>query len=325
MRRIATHLRQLGITVQVLATGSREPNEVMEQGMAFQPHLVHAFHAFRAGTIALQIAQRLAVPLVVTITGTDLHEDFNHPERGELTKQVLQQAAGIAVFSPAIKQELGERLPSVTQRVRVIPQGVWFPPQESWEVRSVCQIPPDAPVLLLPANIRGIKRPHLALEGALLLQQRGWEVFFLLVGAVLEPDEGQRILSAMQQTPWARYLGIVAMERMVSVYQAATMVLNTSLHEGGMANALLEAMWLERPVVAARVPGNTSLIVDEETGLLFDTAEELAHQVLRLLTNPYLCQRLVRNAKQWVEQHCNPIQEAQQYRQLYEESLSRTV
>ena len=38
--------------------------------VAERPQLIHAFHAFRAGPLGREAARRLAVPLVVTLTGT---------------------------------------------------------------------------------------------------------------------------------------------------------------------------------------------------------------------------------------------------------------
>jgi glycosyltransferase involved in cell wall biosynthesis len=61
-------------------------------------------------------------------------------------------------------------------------------------------------------------------------------------------------------------------------------VLNTSLSEGA-APTILEAGILGRPVVAADVPGNRSLLRHRETGLLFGDEEEMAKQVLALYRN----------------------------------------
>ncbi len=314
VRRLATHLTALGVAVQVVVTTSAD---AVEQGISFCPQIVHAFHAYKAGVVALQIAQRAGAPLFVTLTGTDLHEDLHHSERSHYVRQVLTHAFAIVVFSEAIAEELIATLPDLREKVRIIPQGVWFPPQEDWAVRAQCGIPSDAPVLLLPANIRKVKRPLLAVEGVRRLRQKGWDAHLLLMGEVLERDEGERVMAALQKEPWAHYLGSVPMERVVAVYRAADIVLNTSLHEGGMANALLEAMILERPVLAARVSGNTTAVRERETGLLFNDAAELAEQAERLLLDAALRQRLVRNAKQWVLHHCDPLREAQRYWQLY--------
>lgn len=316
MHRIATHLQKFGVAVTVLV--AQTPlEEALAQVTAFRPDILHAFHAFKAGIFAFSLSQAVAIPFVVTLTGTDVHEDLHHSERGQQVRQVLEAAAAITVFSEAIAEELTSLLPSVRAKVHIVPQGVWFPPQENWEVRSHLNIPTFVPVLLLPANIRRVKRPLLAVEGTAKLRERGFKAHLLLAGDILEREEGERVIAALRNASWAHYLGSVPMERMASVYRVADIVLNTSEHEGGMANALLEAMWLERPVLASRVPGNQSFLRDGETGLLFDTADELAYKAEQLLTDAKLRQRLVRCAKAWVQNHCDPTTEAQRYLQVY--------
>jgi glycosyltransferase involved in cell wall biosynthesis len=82
-------------------------------------------------------------------------------------------------------------------------------------------------------------------------------------------------------------------------------------------------MWLKRPVLASAVVGNISLVRPEETGLLFRDADELAWQAHRLLTDAALRQRLIDNAFVWVRQHCDPMKEAQRYREVYAQALQR--
>ncbi len=288
-----------------------------ERAKDFRPNIVHAFHAFKAGVAALELAQQISATLVVTITGTDVHTDLHHPERREAVLRVLRAASAITTFAPAIADELSAIDNSLVAKIRTIPQGVWFPPQETWNVRGHLGIPNNVPLILLPANIRKVKRPMLALEGVRLLRERGFDAHILFVGEILEADEWERLKAAMENRQWAHYLGPIPMERMASAYLASDVVLNTSEHEGGMANALLEAMWLKRPILASAVAGNLSLVRHEETGLLFGNAKELAEQAIRLLTDLNLRERLVQSAYEWVCQNCNPTEEARSYLRIY--------
>lgn len=321
-RRLATHLGQLGVAVQVLPTQPL-PQDADDLIQGFRPQLVHAFHAVKAGVVARQVAQSLSIPLVVTLTGTDVHDDLKDAQRRPVVVAVLRDAAAIVTFTPEMASEVREALPEVAGKIFVIPQGVWLPPQEVWDVREHLGLTKETPLLLLPANIRKVKRPTLAVEGVAKGRQLGVDAHLLLAGAILETDEGQRVEEALKHHAWLHFLGAVPSERMGSVYEAADIVLNTSLHEGGMANALLEAMWLKRPVLASAVMGNTSLVRHEEMGLLFLDADELAWQAHRLLTDKALRQRLIDNAFVWVRQHCDPMKEAQRYREVYAQALQR--
>lgn len=285
----------------------------------FRPDIVHAFHAFKSGLVALELAQRLSTPLVITITGTDVHSDLYHSERREIVLSVLRAANAITTFATAIADELLEFDKSLATKTHIIPQGIWFPPQEIWDLRKHLSISADVPLLLLPANIRRVKRPMLAFEGVRLLRNLGFDAHILFVGEILETDEWKRLSEAIANCQWSHYLGSVPMERMVSVYLACDIVLNTSEHEGGMANALVEGMWLKRPILASAVAGNLSLVREKETGLIFRDAEELAKKAARLLMDEDLRKRLVENAHRWVRQNCDPIREAQSYLKVYNE------
>lgn len=321
-RRLATHLTQLGVIVQVLPTQPL-PDDADQLIRQWRPQLVHALHAIKAGIVAHQIAQSLGIPLIVTLTGTDVHGNLQDVKNRPVMEAVLRDAAAIVTFTPEVASEIQEALPERAGKVCVIPQGVWLPPQEVWDVRKQLGLMEETPLLLLPANIRKVKRPSLAVEGVAKLRQFGVDAHLLLVGAILETDEWQRVEEALKRHAWLHFLGAVPAERMGSVYEAADIVLNTSLHEGGMANALLEAMLLKRPILVSAVVGNISLVRHEETGLLFRNADELAQQAHRLLTDAALRQRLTVNAFHWVRQHCDPKKEAEGYRQVYAEAVKR--
>ena len=55
-----------------------------DQVEAFAPDLVHGFHAFRVGPLAVRLARRLEIPLVVTLTGTDANHDLFDPARAPI-------------------------------------------------------------------------------------------------------------------------------------------------------------------------------------------------------------------------------------------------
>jgi glycosyltransferase involved in cell wall biosynthesis len=80
----------------------------------------------------------------------------------------------------------------------------------------------------------------------------------------------------------AHYLGAIDSGRMGACYGACDLVLNTSASEGE-SNAILEAMLIGRAVIARNNAGNRALIESERTGVLFETREELAAGIQRLL------------------------------------------
>ena len=67
---------QRGLDVRVWDLSATPPATIEAEIEGYRPALLHAFHARRAGPLALDLASRLGVPLVVTLTGTDANHDL---------------------------------------------------------------------------------------------------------------------------------------------------------------------------------------------------------------------------------------------------------
>lgn len=114
LERIARGLRQHGVRVGLLGPGQLPPRGRFD--------LVHAFHAYRAGPRALALAERMNVPCVVSLTGTDVNRDLKAPGRRHIVRRVLAKAAAVIVFIPETQKWLRRRVPHLSRKTRVIPQ-----------------------------------------------------------------------------------------------------------------------------------------------------------------------------------------------------------
>lgn len=96
------------------------------------------------------------------------------------------------------------------------------------------------------------------------------------------------------QTPWFQPVGWKTREALAVLYQAASICVVPSLWEEPFGLVALEAMACGRPVCAARTGGLAEIVVDEETGLLFERgdAADLARCLERLLADPALAARM---------------------------------
>lgn len=99
------------------------------------------------------------------------------------------------------------------------------------------------------------------------------------------------------------------------------MVMSSS--EEGLGTVVLQAFLHGIPVVSTRAGGLPELIVNNETGLLVDIAdyEGLAKEVVRILNNQNLRDKLVSNAKTFVDKF-DHRKMAQSYLELYNVCLS---
>lgn len=293
VERITRALRARGVELRVWDLSVVPESAVDHQITQYRPAVIHAFHAYRTGPTALRLARGAGVPLLVTVTGTDVNQDLFDEDAAPIVRRVLEGAGAVSVFDESMAARIVEALPATAGRLVVIPQSAVFevPAPGSWPPLAALQRLPG-PFILFPAGIRKVKRPALPLEPLESLLDRHPTLELVYVGPVIDAAEGEALRRRLADHPWARHLGAVPHSRMPALLDLADVVLNCSLAEGGMANSVLEALSLGRAVLAADIAGNRSLIEDGITGFLFGSPEELAEKADRLLQDPDLRTRL---------------------------------
>ena len=290
--RVARGLRARGGELRVWDLSVTPEAAVEAEVEAYRPALVHAFHAWRAGPLALRLARRAELPLVVTLTGTDANLDLFDPERAPAVRHVLESAARLTVFHASIAERVAGALPDLRARIVVVPQAVSPARGERFDLSARWPLPPERVLFVFPAGLREVKRPRLPLGPLDRVVARRPEIRLLYAGPILDPDAGDALLRALAARPWARHVGAVPHAQMASLLEQADVVLNCSRSEGGMANSILESLALGRAVLASDVEGNRSLVEDGVTGLLFRDEAELAANAERLAADPALRARL---------------------------------
>jgi glycosyltransferase involved in cell wall biosynthesis len=312
--RIARGLRARGLDARVWHAPDAAAGAALESEAAHaRPALVHAFHARHAGPLGRRLAAVAGAPLVITLTGTDVYEDLPHPARGPLVRETLAAAAAVTAFHESVAAALGGNGGPRETRLAIVPQSVQFEPPGA---AASPRITGD-PCLLFPAGVRAVKRPRLPLAALDGLARRRPATRLWYAGPVLEPDEHARLLRDLAARPWARHVGAVPHAAMPALLTAADIVLNCSRSEGGMANAVLEALALGRAVLASDIPGNRSLIEPDVTGLLWDSEAELAEGAERLAADPALRGRLGEAGRRLVAERFTPTAEAEGYLAVY--------
>jgi len=315
--RIAAGLRRRGVDLAVWDLSVTDEAAIAREVEAFRPELVHAFHAFRVGPLALRLARRLEVPLVVTLTGTDANHDLFDPSRAPLTRRVLEGAGRLVAFHASIAERVVAALPDLRERFAVVGQAASLADGRSLALAAHWPLPASRVLFLFPAGIRGVKRPRMPLAPLGVLAARHPTVRLLYVGPVLDPEEGEALRTALANRPWAKHIGAVPHASMRSLLTASDVVLNCSLSEGGMANSVLEAFTTGRAVLASDVEGNHSLVEDGVTGLLFRDEAELLAQAERLVVDPGLRARLGAAGRRLVERRYSPEREIEGYLEAY--------
>lgn len=257
------------------------------------------------------------MPYVITLTGSDLFDQaFRcHPA----TRETIRDAAMVTCFDPLVAQIAAEQLPLTNGKLEVVPQGV--EPFPNIIPRTTAD---NALTILLPAALRPVKGIDWAIEQLEPLAAQLSRLQLWIAGGVLDVVHAERICALAADLPWVQLLGEIPYQSMGSLYTAADFVLNSSLFEGGMANALLEAMVMARPVLARDIPGNRSLVDHGRTGWLYDSGAALRELILTYAEQPDLRLSIGQAAQQHVTAHFSPEQEAQSLIEIYQRLGSTT-
>lgn len=276
VNRIARFLEQAGASTLVLSADCLSVDEMEQRLAEFRPDLVHGFHARYCGAITRHLAERRKVPYVITITGSDIHD----PQLGEHsgTVKAIRSAQAMVCFDDRDAVMLAEWFPNTGGRIAVVPQGVEPLPVVAGENFGLAD---DAFVVLLPAALRPVKQVDFPLRAIAPLTQQVPSLQLAIAGGVIDQDYAATIRGMLCVAPFATWLGEVPHERMGSLYARADLVINCSRSES-MPNSLMEAMALGRPVLAADIPGNRSLVCHEDTGWLYRDEPDFRELVVRI-------------------------------------------
>src|SRR5262249_24810130 len=151
--RIVRGLRERGIDARLWDASATSEAAIAREVEAERPGLIHAFHAYRVGPLALRLARRLEVPLVVTLTGTDANHDLFDPERAPAVRRVLEGAAAVPAFEASIVGRVAGALPDLRRRLVVVPQAPRFEDTLPFDLEAAWALPAERVLLLFVGGI----------------------------------------------------------------------------------------------------------------------------------------------------------------------------
>lgn len=244
----------------------------------FKPDLVHAHDVYRCGVQLLG----LRLPWVVSVSGEDIFIDRKDGPLAPLVGEVLRRAHRVLVPNSTIRELIEGEIPETVGRIDIVPRSTEELTTDGTDLRRSLGIPRHRSLILLPGGFRPIKGQHMALGLVQTLKNAGVDAEMIFVGPDQDPDYAEELRARAEELPGVRVLQALGRERMGAAYRDADVVVNTSEQEA-MSPVILEAGMLGRPVVARNNQGNADLIRHKESGLLFETEEELAKSVLALL------------------------------------------
>ncbi|MBI2549222.1 glycosyltransferase family 4 protein [Candidatus Woesearchaeota archaeon] len=285
-----------------------------------QVSLIHAFHGYKSGIIAQEIATQLNIPLVLTLTGTDINVDLHQPSKQKKLCRVFNKTQVITVFHKRMQKTLLAYYPQLHHKIVIIHQSVKLIKQP-YALREKLTIPKKSFLFYLSAGLRRLKYHAFYLPAFIRLHKlnKQRDIHLVVVGSVLEPDFAQSFLETIKPYSWIHYIPSIPHENIAAALQEVDIVLNTSESEG-QSNNILEAMSLGKPVLAAAISGNKALICDQKNGLLFSSPTNFFKKASLLIDNATLRRELGQEAKTILGKHAY-TREISAYFQAYQRAL----
>lgn len=187
------------------------------------------------------------------------------------------------------------------ERVRTIYSGTdtarFFPRPPAKEITGELTLPPGVPVVMLVGNFSRDKGQHILLEAAKLLRGRGLDFVLVFAGRGTESPELKELYRAAGlPAERARFLGLRDdVEKLLSV---AAVSVNAAVKGEALSGSIRESLAMGVPAVAGDISGNSEIVKDGVTGLLFPRgdAAALADRLERVLRDPGLREKFSGNS-----------------------------
>ncbi len=303
--------------------------------------VLHAHSPILNAIPALWVGRQAGIPVVYEVRAPWEEAAIDHGTYGQRSWQyqivkrletwVCRQAQHVAVLCQGLRDEMIQRgVPS--EKLTIIPNGV--------DVSSFHKCAPDAEFAarweLTGKKIVGFLGSFFRYEGLDLLIEaiarvvrQDPNVVLLLVGEGKAEEELKAQVSRLQLDKHVILPGSVAPEKIPGVY-ALVDVLAYPRHSLRLTELVtplkpLEAMAMEKALVASNVGGHRELIRDGQTGLLFPAGNvaALAAAIQRLLNDSALRASLEQEGLRWVRQERPWEKTTRDYSEVYREARQR--
>ncbi len=271
--------------------------------------LLHS-HYWLSGRVALQLRQALRLPMV------HMSHTLGYPknavaqqswerepsDRLQVEYEVLKHSDALVAESEASKQHMIHDYDVAPECIRVIPCGVdtsVFFLHDRQRARQALGLP-EGPLLLFVGRLQPLKGIDTFLRVTQEVRRTYEDVQALVVGGGVDADDHHEAQELSRLQNLTAHLGLAQHVRFITAqpqnvltqYYAAADVFVMPSHYESFGMVVLEAMACGTPVVASRVGGLASTVVQGQTGFLAPVGDTqaFAAAILRLLAAPSLWQ-----------------------------------
>lgn len=293
---------------------------------AVKPDIVHSRNW---GTIEAVFAGRYlgSCALIHSEHGMESYSSVEPRRRRWLRRLAYQLADQVLAVSYHLRDHHAERTGFPANRIAVIHNGVdtaLFQPRPAERMRMRARLGIGAEEFCI--GTVGRLEP---IKDILTLLRAAAECSYSLNWRVVIAGEGSELPALQdflrnQPAMRSRFSFLGEIQHVPDFLNSLDVYVLPSLYEG-ISNSLLEAMSTGLPVVASAVGGNTEVVLDGDSGLLFPVSQPLAlaERLKLLYESNQLRERLGLNAIQRVREHFSLESMVSRYEQMYSSVIAR--
>ena len=261
--------------------------------LRFRCNLVHARFLFPEGVVGLIVSVLTGVKLIATAEGSDVNLYLRRRLSHAVVILIAKRGEFIAVSKPIRAQLQSLGVPS-----HYVPNSV--------DCSKFKFVPLDKKekLVIFVGSLTDIKRPQFLVEAIGVIHQ------FVVDEAIRVEIIGdgplkatlERRIKVLGLGDSIRLGGYLENERVREYMGGAYAYVTCSMTEG-MSVALLEAMASGCVIIASNIPGNTAMIENGKTGLVFDGNDltSLADMITQAFLNPLAFTIATQNARESIE------------------------
>ncbi len=300
-------LRQAGIEVVLIGKKFKvDPTALVRLAKWFgewQPDVVHTW-LFAANSFGRVAAHHASVPVI--IASERCVDPWKRDWHFVIDRWLQKWTDAVTTNSEGVRDFYVDHGISPDKFV-IIPNGIepatTNDPSARIDRRTALQrleVGEDHRLILAVGRLWPQKRIRDLIWAAELLGTLRQDTTLVIIGDGPQRDEMLRHRDAVSRVAHIRFAG--DRDDVLQLLPHADAFWIASEYEG-QSNAVIEAMQAGVPVVASNIPGNRDLVIDDQTGCLFELGDtgKLAEKTHELLSNPDMSARLAAAAKSRIE------------------------
>lgn len=321
-------LQDIGIKCHIINTTKpfdiKIQNQIKQLIKTENIQLVHA-HGSRAASNMVLPCQNLHIPLLYTVHGWSFHDDqpFIIKKLRALSEKIICHFCNKVICVSQSNADTGKKVFGLNG-AQVIENGInlkrFNPSIDYQNLRPSMHLEQEDFVVGFIARCTKQKNPILFLQALEIAHKKNATIKGVFVG---EGEMDNEVDMYIQNHQMGLYLYRSPFRTDVpELLHSIDAYCLPSLWEG-LSIALLEAMAMEKTIIATPTDGTSELIHHEENGLIipFNDAQTLADSISLLADSPETCTQYGRSARALVEQRFNAQRVSDMVTQIYEDLI----